>query len=464
MNRRRFLATTAALSALASDAQQQPPDFSWAGYRCGEAAIPRPRETASIRDFGAIGDGDHDDSAAFRKAIAAGGVIRIPAGRYKITDILDITKSGTVLRGDGPGRTTLWCPTPLNDIRPDWGATTAGARTSNYSWAGGFVWFRGNYGNRPLATVSVEAERGATELTLSNSVPLRAGQKVQILVRDDAERSLARHLYSDDPGSTTKFDDARASLVSRIRRVDGRRILLERPLRFDIRLSWQPQVLSFEPTVTESGLEDLRFEFPVTPYKGHFTELGYNPVAMTSVADCWVRNIRVSNPDSGPFITGMFNTVDGIVLESERPTEVKQGFNGHHGMYFGGDDNLFTGFDIRMKFIHDLSLSRAAGNVISNGRGVDLSFDLHKEAPYENLYTNIDAGAGTRLWMSGGGADLGRHCAARGTFWNIRAASALKPPPKEWAPASIILAGLAPDSVEPRNLHLDQLRKRTGRR
>jgi len=445
----------------------QAPDFSHAGYGSGERPIPAmdAKGGVNVRDFGARGDGEHDDSDAFLKAIASleRGVVFVPPGRYKITKILEIRKSGIVLRGAGPAKTTLYFPIPLNEIRPDWGATTGGQKTSNYSWAGGFVWMEGDYGNRKLASVTGSAKRGERRLTLSSTAGLRKGQKVQVAVRDDEAKSLSNHLYSEDPGDTAKLNGTKASLISRIAAIEGSAITLERPLRFDIRAAWKPEVLSFEPTVTESGVEDLHFEFPPVPYNGHFSELGFNPVALRGVADCWVRNVRFTNPDSGPFVSGVFNTLTGLVYESSRKAQ-KGDLVAHHGLYFAGDDNVFTEFDIRMKFIHDLSVSHCAGNVISNGKGVDLSFDHHKRTPYENLYTNIDAGAGKRLWASGGGAALGRHCAARGTFWNIRAGSPLKPPPAGWAPKTIVLRGLAPETVEPANLHEAQVRERLGGR
>ena len=69
----------------------------------------------------------------------------------------------------------------------------------------------------------------------------------------------------------------------------------------------------------ESGVENLCFEFPNTPYKGHFTELGYNAIAMSKVADCWARNIRIVNADSGIFPSGVFCTIQGVTLESCGP-------------------------------------------------------------------------------------------------------------------------------------------------
>jgi len=493
VNRRTFLASFPALAAAPPryselwgergekwKPQGRLPDFSYAGYHCGEDPLPDLPAAGgvNVRDFGARGNGEQDDTEAVLKAIAAvkRGVVLIPAGRYRITGILEIRKSHVVLRGEGPDRTTLWFPTPLNDIRPDWGATTGGARTSNYSWAGGFVWLRGETGRRPLATITSEARRGDTVLALSTTAGLQAGQRVQIEVTDDAAHTLTTHLYSDDPGDISKVRRTRASLVSRVRDIRGGSITLERPLRFDVKLAWNPRVLSFEPEVAECGVEHLHFEFPAVPYRGHFTELGFNPVALTRVADCWVRNLRISNPDSGPFVSGVFNTLQGLVYESarkpgpvfpDRGSESRQEY-GHHGLYLvGADDSLFTGFDLRMTFIHDLSVSRGGGNVISNGKGLNINFDHHKETPYENLFTDIDAGEGTRLWRCGGGQALGRQCAARGTFWNIRARSPLSPPPPGWGPASMNLVGLAgqPDErVMPANIHEAQLSKRLRQR
>jgi hypothetical protein len=60
------------------------------------------------------------------------------------------------------------------------------------------------------------------------------------------------------------------------------------------------------------------------------------------------------------------------------------------------------------------------GNVFSKGVAQDFNMDHHKSGPYENLFTDIDAGAGTRLFLSGGASGNGNHSAAGATFWNIR--------------------------------------------
>src|SRR6185369_10706586 len=124
------------------------PDFSYAGYHCGEQPLPDLSPGVSVKTFGAKGDGRTDDTAAFLQALATvkKGAIEVPPGRYVITDILEINHSGVVLRGAGPDKTVLFFPKPLQKVKPDLGKTTTGRPTSNYSWSGGFVWFKGNLG------------------------------------------------------------------------------------------------------------------------------------------------------------------------------------------------------------------------------------------------------------------------------------------------------------------------------
>ncbi|MFA6543414.1 MAG: glycosyl hydrolase family 28-related protein [Limisphaerales bacterium] len=463
--------------------QSRLPDFSFAGYHCGEKGLPDVPPGVSVKNFGATGDGVTDDSQAFLDALAKvrNGAIEVPAGRYRITRILEINRPDVVLRGAGPDRTILFFPTPLNDIKPNWGATTTGRRTSNYSWSGGFVTLRGSFGTKTLAGIVSEAKRGDTSVRVSTSQQLRAGQRIEIFQSDTPDNSLALHLYSGDSGPLKNLKGrTQSSLVCRITLIESDRIHLDRPLRCDVRSSWHPQLRSFEPTVTESGIENLCFEFPNQPYKGHFTELGFNAIALTSVADCWVRNVRMLDADSGLFIGGNFNTAQGVILESRRAHD-SQNCVGHHGISLGGGDHLVTDFDFRTRYIHDITVSHhCSGNVCVHGRGVDLSLDHHRYAPYENLFTDLDAGAGQRLWKCGGGADLGKHCGARGTFWNIRSMQPLGYPPADFGPSSMNFVALEttrssekkadgrwfeaikPAEIQPPDLHAAQLSRRLG--
>lgn len=67
-------------------------------------------EAVSVRDFGAVGDGETDDTAAFQRAIdmaaARGNTLHIPAGRYAILDDVSI-ESSVRLRGDSDRRSII---------------------------------------------------------------------------------------------------------------------------------------------------------------------------------------------------------------------------------------------------------------------------------------------------------------------------------------------------------------------
>ena len=147
-----------------------------------------------------------------------------------------------------------------------------------------------------------------------------------------------------------------------------------------------------------------------------------------------------------------FWTIQGVTFLSERNPD-QNGCTGHHGIYFQHDDNLFSNFDYRTRFIHDISVSKCSGNVSVNGKGVDLCFDHHKCAPYANLFADVDVGEGTRVWNCGGGADRGKHSAGYETFWAIRARKTLSYPSLEFGPASMNLVGIYTQTASEKNLN-----------
>jgi len=422
------------------------PDFSYAGYHRGELPLPVRKPDVSVKDFGAVGDGKTDDTAAFKNALleAKGKTIGIPAGRYVITDILTIRDSGTVLQGAGPQKTVLFMPRPLENIRPNMGATTTGDPTSNYAWSGGIVWVKGSATGGPLAKVTKPARRGESVLFIDQAAKITIGDDVQLAMRDDEARSLTHHLYAGDPGNIDKLKPVRETWHARVVAIDRKSgsIRFDRPLRTDVRTEWSPVLSSAGSTAEEIGIENLAFEFPVTPYKGHFSELGFNAIAMSGTRNCWVRDIEIRHADSGIFLGGSNNTIAGVVFVSERARDKGRNSTGHHGITLGGTDQLLANFDYRTKFIHDITVSRgSAGNVIHRGSGEDLTFDHHKYANHANLFTNIDTGVGTNIFRSGGGAKLGRNCGAWTTWWNVRTERPVRFP-VGWATDMINVVGV----------------------
>ena len=79
-----------------------------AASRMKRESRPRPtfeptdgaRDPANVLSFGAKGDGMHDDTAAFRSAIAASETVFVPWGLFRITDTL-LLRSHTKIIGEG---------------------------------------------------------------------------------------------------------------------------------------------------------------------------------------------------------------------------------------------------------------------------------------------------------------------------------------------------------------------------
>jgi hypothetical protein len=101
---------TVTISAIELDDLLAPSGSNSVGYLpAGTGAVAttvqtKLRESVSVKDFGAVGDGVTDDTAAIQAAInatqaAGGGVIFVPLGAYKISSTLTITGNGVVLQG-----------------------------------------------------------------------------------------------------------------------------------------------------------------------------------------------------------------------------------------------------------------------------------------------------------------------------------------------------------------------------
>ncbi len=413
------------------------PDFSYAGYGAGDKAIPDRPIKADVRDFGAVGDGMADDTAAFLKAIAAveNGVVFIPAGRYRITRQLDIRKPNLVIRGAGEDKTILFFPLPLQKMVGNAKSNSSGG---SWSWSGGVIAFTGRDRGILLTKITAPAKRGGRRLRTESAAKIIPGQWVRVVLTD-RDGSLARHLHAEQAeGSKDHRGKKLVDFSARVTAVDENgTVILNRPLRTDVRPEWEPALYGVNPSMEEVGVEYLTVEFPEVKYVGHHIEPGYNAVAFEGVRNCWARHLRITNADSGiffrertkfctahdlQFTAGKARIRIGYGADTGEPRTMPVG--GHHGILFDGysQDNLAQNFRIELRFLHDIGVSAwAAGNVYSNGYGIDMDLDHHRRAPYENLFTEIQVGEGSRLWQNGGDRSDGPPAGARETFWNIRA-------------------------------------------
>ena len=99
-----------------STVQTQTSEVASAGavtfLQAGTGAVPtnvqaKLRETVSVKDFGAVGDGVTDDTAAIQAAVNAGDYVWVPAGTYKVTSSITVNKEMTICV-DGTIQTTRY--------------------------------------------------------------------------------------------------------------------------------------------------------------------------------------------------------------------------------------------------------------------------------------------------------------------------------------------------------------------
>jgi hypothetical protein len=408
-------------------------NHGYAGYRTGTTPIPKVvSPSRSVSEFGAKANDDVDDTQAFLDAIdgTTSGVLTIPAGKFLITKRLEIKKPNFVLRGAGRGKTVLHISKSLSEVYGgDW------------SFGGGFISVQGSQKGASVGQVTKTVPRGSRVLELSSVGSLKVGQAV-VLVQKDAEGTLLKALHDGHfPGDTSEDIGKEVfRFYTKVTAVSGKRVTLERPLAFPADTRWSPELKLDQPSVTEVGIEDLTIEFVGTKYPGHFNEKGYNGIALQNVRDCWVRNVEILNADYGVTLNhSRFSSVTDVVLDTnfDRGSLV-----GHHGLNSStSQDLLFTRFDVKKKFVHDLTVDAYTSfTVWSEGKGVDLNMDHHGWAPTASLWTDLDLGAGTRPFASGGKKIRMPHSGSFSVFWNLRAAQPMKFPAADFGPLLTFVA------------------------
>ncbi len=445
------------------------PDFSYAGYEFGNAPIPEVAVTIAVADHGAIPDDGIDDSVAIRKALAAAhamdGPVRVTfeSGRYLLTEILWIERSGIVLSGMGSGRqgTQLYMPRPLNQI-DDGGALTEireylrvenkyerqpdvnlDVIFSEYSWSGGFIWTRApgarhatyleRY-DRPIEELGDirEGARGERMVEIASTDALAVGDVLQIHWHNRAGENgpLIAEMYGE---TDLKIGDRHWELpdrplvrqATRIEAIDGTRVTIADPLMLNISADVPANFAKWNH-ISDVGIENLALTFPENPYFGHHNEAGYNGVYFTGVHNGWIRNVRVTNADAGILTDDLANvTIANVVTDGTHKA--------HYAVHVGNVHNvLIDGLDIFNPTEHSLTFNTQSTKSVYRDAEVwtTPTLDQHAGANHQNLYDNVTvhvvpnetAADGTPLYdlFKAGGAGYWQPGHGRySTIWNL---------------------------------------------
>jgi len=393
------------LLAASSSFAQSPdglPDFSRAGYRDG-LTPPRIREARAVSSIEEL-----------RAALSTGGAVRLPAGRFELREPLLIQRNGVVVQGAGSGRTILLCPRSLSDVY---------GPKRQWSHSGGMVRMRpGNGPTTTVAEVSAITRMGGRRVPVRFKAGIEIGEWLELLwFNDKGEDTLLDHLYGGVIDRNRMGKELQLSTSARVRRwvqvaaIGPDFLVLHRPLPLDVRPEWKP-VFRRRPHLRNCGIEGVTFEFPKTKYAGHLKEKGYNAVEVVNAIDCWVRDVRIRNADSGIFVNQCTRvTVSDIDIA---------GRTMHHCISASwSSDCLFLRWRIAAPHIHGTTISWSAHqNVFAHGRGNALAMDAHRATPFRNLHTAIVVEHGKLTWnplRSSGSWPRGPHAARGNVYWNV---------------------------------------------
>ncbi|QUL38152.1 right-handed parallel beta-helix repeat-containing protein [Erythrobacter sp. JK5] len=418
-------------SILADPATQRAnplPDFSYAGYGFGTETIPTVDQEIDVADFGAKADDGKDDSKAIQAALAEAhsrsGPVRVQfgPGRYILSEILWLEKSGIVLSGMGMGAggTELYMPRPLNQI--DDGGTLDEIRQylrendkyerqpdanldvlfSEYSWSGGFIWSRVPGGRHasyiesmdpPIAKIADirTGKQFSRTLTVQDTSGLKVGDVLRINWHNRAgpDGPLVKSLYGDTDlkiGSR-HWETPDRPLVqqpTRIEAIDGNTVTIADPLLHDIGTDL-PAYFSEWAHLSEVGIQDLALVFPPNPYFGHHNESGFNGVYFTGVHNGWIRNVRIENSDSGILTDDLANvTISNVVTQGEHAA--------HYSVHIGNVHNVLVDrLTVYNPTVHALSFNtKSTRSVYTNSTvWTTPTLDQHAGSNHQNLYDNI---------------------------------------------------------------------------
>jgi Pectate lyase superfamily protein len=220
-----------------------------------------------VTNFGAVGDGVHDDSPNIQNAINAcpsGQVVFVPAGTYRLNNDLTIAKSIS-LRGAGPSSTKL---------------------KSYASWHAVQL---GNFPSSPAPTsVSGSPAKGATTVTVASTSGLQAGDYISIdQLNDNVEVVNADGTGGTSPEECRSGGQTRClGQIMKITGVSGQTLTFDPPLYHAYSAAQSPQIWELTFVTQQAGVEDLSLE-RVSPTG---TE-GFHNFKIVGCAQCWLRNV-----------------------------------------------------------------------------------------------------------------------------------------------------------------------------
>ncbi|MFU8805678.1 MAG: glycosyl hydrolase family 28-related protein, partial [Bradymonadaceae bacterium] len=303
------------------EARQAPPsfetdkliqDFSYAGYRRSEVAIPTVAGPIFdvVEGYGADPTGGLDSTAPIQSAIdaaaeAGGGVVFLPAGTYRVRPqgnaaaSLRIRRSGVVLRGAGPGSTFIfndaWQMRNKDIIRVD---------------SPGSGWATVPEGS-PETSIRSDLPGPAVQIPVAGVAGFAAGDWI-VLRADASEAFKEEHNMGNVWGGQGVGPGV--LFVRQIVAIDeaSNTLTIDVPTRYYLKTRDSARVHLLGPHIDEVGLEDFSIgniehpnhgstsgwstgDYSVAGTHAHDVHGSY-AISMTRTRNSWIRGVQTYRP------------------------------------------------------------------------------------------------------------------------------------------------------------------------
>ncbi len=420
------------------------PNFSYAGYSCGEKApptvSPKKYRYFNLEDFGAIPSDDESDRAAFIAALAAmkkagGGVLYCPEGVFELSgdapaaDSIKINFSPFILKGAGRDKTILsmsqpqlpkdpakmWTSPPLIQINAP--------RIPTHE-----------------TVITRDAELDSRYITLKSSQHVKPGDWIRL-----SHQSLDTQLMKQELG--LHYDEVmksnweiakkgiRIEAIHQVKDASAKRVELCTPLLYPIeaRLNWKVEL---HPHLEEIGIEDLCIRGDCLPdFKHHRSwndDGGYKPLVINRAVNSWVRRVNFEHVSEAlTFNQCAHVSVYDILIHGKRGHSAVRAQSGSTRVLIAQVTDRSDSH--KLKGAGQWHAVGVAGHAIGtvlwrNTWGLDSGFESHASQPRITLFDNCEGGmlsghqGGAKVKLPNHMKDL--------ILWNFKATSV--PAKKQW--------------------------------
>jgi hypothetical protein len=397
-------------------------DFSYAGYKMGEAAIPSTVGThlVDVTDapYNADNTGVNDCTSAIQQAIDyvgqnEGGVVYLPAGTYKVrpqgsaTAALSISYSNLILRGAGKDLTFIRCDEENMRYK------------SIINVSNGGSWNNADDGNTYELALDIP-ETPTNKIYLRNGIEnLNVGD--WIIIRSDrsadwiAEHSMGGFWNPNATRGTTFYRQ-----ITEIS-VPNRQLTIDIPTRYWMKRSDNARVYKVMPKLHDVGLENFSIGNKMHSNPAGWTEEDYRlnsngsyyvdnafMIKFALCIDSWARDVSTysaDNPSNTNFGTvhmssnGMdLNQCRNVTVENcefSYPQYEGGGGNGYGWNICGQECLIVNCRSLSPRHAYSFKYAYGSGNVLLNfysGNGPKYGSDFHMYLPMSNLIDgqNID--------------------------------------------------------------------------